>query len=243
MKKTYLILFFFLSISIFAQQKNSNLLELKSEMPDFIEANEIEQVSFYQVEKKSKGLAIIYSLLLPGMGEMYADAYSSGQYFTVADGALWGFLIGFNAYGNWQEKNYKAFAESNAGVELDGKDEDYLATISNYVNIDQYNREQELNREFKAVYERDEYYWNWQNPEKRGAYRDLWESSERSFNNVQFAIGGLILNRIASAINAVRLVNKRNKKNDGDLGWSLNVGMKRPINLPPNISFGFTTSF
>ncbi len=243
MKNLNVVFFFFLSISIIAQNGNGSLLELKAGMPELTDAGAVEEISFYQPEKKSKGLAIIYSLLLPGMGELYADAYSSGKYFTIAEGTLWGFLIGFNSYGNWQEENYKAFAESYAGVELDGKDEEYLSTIGNYVNLDQYNREQELNREFKDVYERDEYFWNWQNPGRRGEYRKLWESSERAYNNIQFAIGGLILNRIASAINAVRLVNKNNKRAGEDLNWSLNIGMKQPKNLPPNISFGFTKSF
>ena len=243
MKKLFVICFFFLSITIIAQGGKGSLLELRATAPELTVVGNVEEISIYQPEKKSKGLAIIYSLLLPGMGELYADSYSSGKYFTIAEGTLWGFLIGFNSYGDWQKENYKSFAESYAGVELDGKDEDYLATIGNYVNVDQYNREQELNREFRDVYERGEYFWNWQNPDRRGEYRTLWESSERAYNNIQFAIGGLILNRIVSAINAVRLVNKHNKGAGEALNWSFDVGMKQPPNLPPNISFGFTKSF
>jgi hypothetical protein len=43
----------------------------------------------YQVsdtQRKSPALAILYSILLPGMGELYAGDYSSGKYFTIADG-------------------------------------------------------------------------------------------------------------------------------------------------------------
>ncbi len=39
--------------------------------------------------KKSVGLAAIYSLLLPGMGELYAEGFSSGKYFLIAEGVLW----------------------------------------------------------------------------------------------------------------------------------------------------------
>ena len=72
--------------------------------------------------RKNPGLAILFSLVLPGMGELYAGGYDSGKYFTIADGVLWGVFIGFNSYGNWKQDNYKSFAKSQAGVNLDGKD-------------------------------------------------------------------------------------------------------------------------
>jgi hypothetical protein len=36
--------------------------------------------------KKSAGLAALYSLVLPGMGELYAEGFSSGKYFLLAEG-------------------------------------------------------------------------------------------------------------------------------------------------------------
>ena len=84
------------------------------------------------VSKKSPALAILYSMLLPGMGELYANSYESGKYFTIADGALWSVFTGFSIYGNQQENNYKSFAQSKAGVNVDGKDADYFANIGAY---------------------------------------------------------------------------------------------------------------
>jgi len=90
-------------------------------------------------EKKSVGLGIVYSLLLPGMGELYADAYNTGKYFTIADGVLWGTLIGMNAYSNIQEDNYKSYAATRAGVIHENKDEDYYANIGDYTSVYSYN--------------------------------------------------------------------------------------------------------
>ena len=39
-------------------------------------------------EKKAVGLAVVYSLVLPGMGELYADGFSSGKYFLIAEGVV-----------------------------------------------------------------------------------------------------------------------------------------------------------
>ncbi len=193
--------------------------------------------------KKSAGMAIIYSLLLPGMGELYADSWSSGKYFTMADAVFWGFFAGFNAYGNWQEDNYRAFAKSSGDVSLDGKDADYFANIGLYEDVYDYNRIQELNRDFENTYNVETHYWKWTDNSARKEYRNTWTSSERAYNNIRFAVGALILNRLVSAINAVRLVSAYNKKQSTDLGWYMSVGYSNELLQPNKINFTVTTPF
>ena len=242
MKKLLLLIFSLATISF--PQNSKNLFELKEELkttPD-----QILQVNsnfiFETPEKKKPGLAIIYSLLLPGMGELYAGSYSIGKYFTIAEGVLWGTFIGMNTYGNWQKDRYKSFAASKGDVQLEGKDEEYFATISEYLNIDDYNKEKALERSFDEMYNRTEYYWNWQG-EDRKKYRSLWVSSEQTFNDVRFVVGALIVNRIASAINAVRLVAAYNKSIDEELSWNLSVGISNPANLPSSLTLNLQKNF
>jgi len=193
--------------------------------------------------KKSVGLGIIYSLLLPGMGELYADAYDIGKYFTIADGVLWGTFIGVSTYSNWQEDNYQSYAASNAGVNNNNKDEDYYATIGEYTSIESYNNEKALERNFDEMYDPEKYFWKWNSTEERKTYRDMWKSSEEANNSIRFIVGGLILNRVASAINAARLVNAYNKKLAEEVSWNFSVGFVNLPNLPTSINFNFTTSF
>jgi hypothetical protein len=193
-------------------------------------------------KKKKTGLAIIYSLLLPGMGELYAESYSSGKYFTIAEGALWGIYIGMNSYANWQEDKYKSFATSNGGVNTAGKNKDYFANIGVYENIDSYNDAKALERNFAAMYDAKQYYWSWSDNDRK-RYRSQWTSSEEAYNNLRFVVGGLILNRIVSAINAVRLVSAYNKRQSSELGWNISVGILNQVNLPAGISFNFQSSF
>src|SRR5690606_26988785 len=109
------------SCSAFAQtQINQSFYELKHITSEEIK-NGASDASFSLNDdipsgKKNTGLAILYSLLLPGMGELYAESYSSGMYFTIAEGVLWGTYIGMNAYGGWQEDKYKSFAVTKGGV-------------------------------------------------------------------------------------------------------------------------------
>jgi hypothetical protein len=231
--------------SLFAQQvEQKNLHYLKSEIKTYSENSNLNLISLTEAEpkKKNTGLAILYSLLLPGMGELYAESYESGKYFTIADGILWGAYIGINTYGNWQEDRYRSFAEANASVNLQGKSDEYFSTISEYLSIEQYNNEKALERNFDDMLDENKYYWNWSS-EDRKEYRSMWVSSEEAYNSLRFVVWGLIINRVASAINAVRLVTAFNKKQTEELGWNISAGVVNYINIPNQFTINFQTRF
>lgn len=238
--KRIVLLLLLLTIPTFAQNSKS-LLELKQQI-EIKETNEI-QFQTMNLQKKSAGLAVLYSLLLPGMGELYAGGYSSGKYFTVSEGVIWGVLAGVNIYAKNKEDDYKAFAKANADVDLKNKNEDYFAAIGGYLNQENYNDAKATNRDFESMYEGDEYFWNWANHDERSEYRSLWKSSEEAYNNIRFAVGALILNRVVSAINAARLVARHNNKVDEQLSWNLSMGIKRYKTMPSSMNLNVHFSF
>lgn len=56
----------------------------------------------------------------------------------------------------------------------------------------------------------------------------MWVSSRQAFNNLRFVVAGMLLNRLGSIINAVRLVSAHNK--------NLNVENKVEVNFLPELS-------
>lgn len=194
--------------------------------------------------KKSSAKAILYSLLLPGMGELYAGNYESGKYFTIAEGVLWGTYAGMAIYSNWRKDNYKSFAATRGGVNVDGKDADYFANIGDYVSIDDYNHQMSLDREYKKIYSSPDYNWNWGTQNVRSEYRLMWISSEKAHNNLRFAVGGMLINRVISAINAVRLVRRHNKNlEQTSTGWNISVGVNPYAYAPAEVSLNFRANF
>ncbi len=244
--KNILLLLIVISSQIFSQNNESSFYSFKQKAVSEIskiEDDNINPLFEGTLKKKSSGLAIIYSLLLPGMGELYADAYDSGIYFTVADAVLWGTYIGVDVYANWKKDRYITYAQTNGGITTANKDDNYYATIGQYMNIDDYNNEKAFERNFGDMYNVNAYFWKWNTGEERKAYREMWVSSEQSFNNLRFVVGALILNRVVSAINAVRSVSRYNKKIQEEVGWNVSVGMQ---NYPDNSSgynINFITSF
>ncbi len=71
----------------------------------------------------------------------------------------------------------------------------------------------------------------------------MWVSSESAYNNLRFVAGALILNRIISIINVVRLVNAYNNRQSSEMGWNVSVGVNNYPTLPTSLSFNFQTNF
>ncbi len=164
--------------------------------------------------QKSKTLAFFLSLAIPGLGEYYVNRFDVGKYFLMAEGGLWLTLYGFGYYGRIQRENYISFAKINGGVEPAGKDENFWSIIGSYMSVDDFNEERLLNRQYNSVYDEKTHYWYWRTNEDRKKYRNLWLSSESAFNNKQFPIAFIIINHIASAINASLLASKYNEQGE-----------------------------
>jgi len=245
MRKLLLGIIFITSIGFPQNLQKNILLELEQSLQSTEVDFRISNPNSTPPESKRKntGLAILYSLLLPGMGELYAENYSSGKYFTIAEGVLWGVYLGMNTYGNWQQDRYKSFAVDKAEINNTDKDEAYYATISEYLSIEDFNNEKLLERNFDQIYDESKYFWKWQTSEDRKSYRSMWVSSEQTFNDLRFVVGAMILNRVISAINAVRMVSAYNNKLEDEVSWDLSVNLKQSLSLPTTVYLNFKTSF
>ena len=244
--KNILILLIVASSQIFSQNIESSFYSFKQQaVSEITQTKNSDQVLAMDEikQKKSTGLAIVYSLLLPGMGELYADAYDSGVYFTIADGDLWGTYIGMNVYGNWQKDRYITYAQTNGGITTENKDETYYATIGEYLDIDQYNDEKAFEYNFNEMYDIEKYFWKWNTSEERKNYRSMWVSSEQTFNDMRFVVWGLLLNRVVSAINAVRLVSRYNNNLSQEVGWNVTLGVQSYPDNTSSYNINFITSF
>ncbi|MBS4027679.1 MAG: hypothetical protein KGZ58_03485 [Ignavibacteriales bacterium] len=164
------------------------------------------------VSKKSPPLAVFLSLVLPGLGELYSGNFSSGKYFMLADAGLWLTYGGFYSYASWVQNDARQFAKKNADVSLSGKDDKFFVNIGNYSSLEAYNNAKLLQRQTDKLYlPESKYYWNWTSEATRREYRQMRIDSDLAFNNLKFVATGLILNRIASAVNAGLAVSSSNK--------------------------------
>ena len=195
------------------QDNNFKKLELSDKIvnsEEFSPENDVE-LEKISASKKSVGISMVLSLLLPGAGHYYLDRMDAGQYFLLGEGASWLGLIGVNVYSTVIRNNAETFAKDYAQANTDGKGDEYFVNIGNFKNIYDYNNEKLSFGEFDKVYrDINNYYWNWDSEENQFRYKAQRGESERIKNTTIIFGSALIVNRIASAISAIILTNQHN---------------------------------
>ncbi len=161
------------------------------------------------VSKKSGGVAMLLSLLLPGAGHFYIDRMDVGKFFVMGEAASWLGFAGLNIYGNALREDARTFASENAGLDKSGKDDDYYVNVANFNSIYDYNNDKLLTGEYSQLYNESTHYWNWNNnTTNKDTYDQQRLKSERVYNTRILFGTTLFVNRIVSAISALILANK-----------------------------------
>jgi len=197
-----------------------------------------------EADHKSPGLAVVYSLLLPGMGELYAGDYGAGKYFTIAEGLLVLGAVSLDRYGNWIKDDARQYAVLHAHSGLDGKDDQYFSNIGDYQSVYDYNEAVLRNRDAQKVYDpHSSSYWNWDTPDNREQYRQLRVSSDERFNDAKFVVAAIAVNHIVSAIDAARIAIRHNGSIEESGRIDLHAGIIGGIARPEGIKVTLSRNF
>ena len=157
----------------------------------------------------SRTKAVFLSLLLPGAGHFYLGEKGRGEVFVGAEIISWAGAAAFQIYGNWKEDDFVRFAEEHAGIDPNGKDEEFFKNLTFYDSREDYNTAGRIIDPNDPYYPNtDDYYWQWDNDESKSSYRDMRNTSETAFRNRDFSIGLAVFNRIIAGIDAFRLARK-----------------------------------
>ncbi len=218
---TAIVAIIFFSNLMIAQ---GNLFKLRSELTTPVNNSvSLQLQEGNSITKKSGFTAVLYSLLLPGMGELYVDGFEQGQYSLIAEGGLWLTYFSFQQYGSWLQTDARNFAATHAGATINDKQDQFFVDLGNFNDTYDYNDKKLRDRDLEKVYNINAgYYWRWDSDLNRKEYRAIRVSSERVLNNSQFVIATIVVNRLISAINAARLTRLYNQRSNDNLGsWWL----------------------
>ena len=160
-----------------------------------------------------RGRAILASIALPGTGQMILGNAKRGEALLWLDGSLWALWSGFSWYSSAREHDARIFAGREAGADLTVREARYYRALEQYSNADQYN--EQVRADARDAYPDDPaqqhaYYlnhgyfgsqaWNWSSDSARYLYWGTRRASRDAALNAQFAIGALLLNRLASMV-------------------------------------------
>lgn len=238
-----LVVFVLASASVLGQSR------LRLEMVDYSlpPSGQIQNYSSDQMAEKSNKsvlLAIGYSLVLPGLGEYYADNFATGKYFLGADAGLWLTYGGFRAYGQWLKDDAKTLAAQKASADFSGKDDKFEVNLGNFGDVISYNDAKLRNREYDLLYDpKSTFSWQWSSDVDRLHYKDLRNRGESTLRSSEFVLGALILNRVISAISAARSVLVYNRSIQALGSWRMSATVPGGMLAADGIELTLTREF
>ena len=195
-------------------------------------------------EKKSVLKAVVLSLLVPGMGELYADRFDAGRYMVISESGLWITYAGFRLYGGYLRDDARDFANVHAQINPIGKGDQFYIDIGNFRDVFEHNEKQLRDREVQKLYDPDGgFLWRWDDDASRLRYRDLRVSSDEVFNNSRFVIAAVIVNHLVSALNAARITIAHNRAASAGQALGVRASVIDGLGQTSGIALTITKSF
>ena len=181
--------------------------------------------------KKSWALALGASAVLPGMGELYLGEQKFVRPFVWTDIALWFTAIGSYAIGERYLTSAHNYAVRYAGLNSSSRNVDMLNTVGDYRSrsgVDGQNSSPDMDEDYNQAQLRsgksiDEdldasIQWDWgssDNPETT-EHIDEFKSRMRHYRVsrivFQVSVGALLLNRVVSMLNTIRVYRATSSK-------------------------------
>lgn len=206
----------------------NRIIALKNQ-PVSRDSNITNNKSTVRRSSKSPGLAFIYSLFVPGMGQLYANRFDVGKYYMISEAVLWLGYASFTVYGDWLIKDAYNYAALHAGVNNSNKDktDNFYVNIANYDNVDQYNNDMLEKGQYSNVYYPGSGFdFHWNSVAEREIYRSDKLAADRIHNDRLFIVGAVLVNHLISAISAIVVTNHYNsdiKKGSGGVSFGADV--------------------
>ena len=149
---------------------------------------------------------VVKSLVLPGWGEYSLGNQIRGRIFVLSETTLLLAILGSYSVSKRQDAEFRAYASEHAGISPIGKDRQFWVDIGNYSSLLEFNEEHLRWRDFNALYEdNDTWTWTWDSNDNRERFENMRIASDSWMLRGSFFIGGVVLNHIVSAIDALYL--------------------------------------
>lgn len=182
-----------------------------------VTTDSVDIFSEHQEKEKSATLAMALSLLLPGSGHQYLERNRSAlTYFTAEALAIFGYFF-CDHYAKKQALNAAGYAWIHAGAQgpVTSADDFYWKQVGSYMDIQDYNNTQDLNRTPAEKFTDESQVWHWDDKSSQDRFNSIMSSSRTFGVASSFFIGALVLDRIIAFIDVRSATRNRGIKRTG----------------------------
>ena len=162
---------------------------------------------------KSPSKAMLLSVLLPGAGQVYTGSRTKSRVFLSAEAATWLAFGGFQLWNNHKKKEFQGWAAARAGVDPEGKPDDYWRMMTYYDSRKDYEIYGRAGEPDRASYpDLAGWDWQWDSENSRTRFRELRNQAKEARRRATFTLGAMVINRIVAALDAYRSAKSHNSK-------------------------------
>jgi len=165
---------------------------------------------------------LLQSFTVPGWGQATLGRKTAARTFFLIDLGIWVSFAAFRVQEHLRGETAVETASLFAGVDLEGRDQEYHRMVGSYSSSDEYNRlviyrdaanlyydDPVKYREYIAANEvKGSDAWSWVDTESLERYRDERRDAQRAAQRANTALALAIVNRMVSAIHAARYAGK-----------------------------------
>ena len=231
---------YFESHSLLLAQENDTLKRKEPALPA------------HPVGWKSPKRAMLYSLVLPGMGQWYSESKGAAKLYFTMEAGLWTYFLVSKAQEGILRGGYTAFAAGNASTNPSRAPNQYFKDLGQFYSSDSANewirrqaREQYPNDKAKQeeyintrLYSGDRT-WAWRDQAAWFSYRDQRLRSLEARHRASYVMGWAIVHRILSGLDAARVASKHNRNlTQAPERWEWKLGMAPGLEPGVSLSVG-----
>jgi hypothetical protein len=156
-------------------------------------------------EPKSPGKAFLFSVAVPGTGQLYQGANRGFVYLGV-ELLSWLAYASFHSSGKQKETMFEAYADNHWDLErlMRAAAESTCAVTPDSADLARIEEFRQSNQQhyYEDIGKLETYACGWDNPANRQTYRQMRRESNRMLNNARHAETLAFVNHIASAVDA-----------------------------------------
>jgi hypothetical protein len=161
---------------------------------------------------------LLRSLTVPGWGQATLKRKTSAAIFALAETGVWASFVSFRVQESLRRRSYESTAQIFAGIDLEGRDEEFRRIVGIFPSSEEYNRlvvyrdaanqfydDPDRYRQYIAANElRGDDAWAWDGPESFERYQEQRKQTRRAAQRANAMLGLAIANRLLSAVHAAR---------------------------------------
>jgi hypothetical protein len=178
---------------------------------------------------------LLRSIVFPGWGQAALGHRTSGTLFALAETGVWASFAAFRIQEQMRRQTYERTALLYAGIDLDGRSEEYRRLVGAFESSEDYNRLVVYRDAANLYYDDPERYrayiathelkgadaWDWSTEGAFRDYRGQRKDAQRAALRANAALAMAVVNRLASTLHAARL---RSHAPGSDRSWRLELG-------------------